>query len=108
MGDVNKDCENCRHAYLEVENSTNCQMCITGKVGEVRGWEPLQPTGIEAMVCADIAERQKLGLAKYKTTLADNPLELKEWLVHQYQELLDAALYCKRAIVQIENEELKK
>lgn len=62
-------------------------------------------TGIEALVCADIAERQKLGLAKYGTTLADNQLELKEWLVHQYQELLDAALYCKRAIVQIENEE---
>lgn len=65
-------------------------------------------TGIEALVCADIAERQKLGLAKYNMTLADNPLELKEWLVHQYQELLDAALYCKRAIVQIENEESKK
>lgn len=49
-----------------------------------------------------------MGIQKYGTTLADNPLELKEWLEHQYLELLDAALYCKRAIVQIEtNEELK-
>jgi hypothetical protein len=110
MGGVamNKDCENCRHAYLEIENSPNCAMCITGKVGEVRGWEPVPPTGIEAMVCQDIADRQALGIKKYGTTLADNPLELKEWLEHQYLELLDAALYCKRAIVQIETNEESK
>jgi hypothetical protein len=66
-----------------------------------------KPTGIEAIVCQDIADRQALGINKYGTTLADNPLELKEWLEHQYLELLDAALYCKRAIVQIENTEQK-
>jgi hypothetical protein len=35
------------------------------------------PTGIEAIVCADIAERQRLGVAKYGTTVADNPLAAK-------------------------------
>lgn len=62
----------------------------------------MTPTGIEAIVCADIAARQQFGLGKYKTTLADNPLELREWLQHQYLELLDAALYCRRAIAEID------
>jgi len=60
-------------------------------------------TGIEAMVCADIEERQNKGIAKYGTTVQDNPLELKEWLQHGYEEALDMAIYLKRAI-----EELKK
>lgn len=56
----------------------------------------------ESMVIRDIRTRQLTGIAKYKTTLADNPLPLRDWLVHQYQELLDAALYCKRAIQEID------
>ena len=55
-------------------------------------------TGIEALVCADIAERQKKGIAKYGTTVERNPLELRAWLDHLYQELTDAAIYAKRAI----------
>lgn len=58
---------------------------------------------IEQMVVNDILERQRKGIAKYGQTVAANPLELKEWLQHQYEELLDAAVYCKRAIVEIEN-----
>lgn len=61
------------------------------------------PTGIEAMVCADIAKRQALGIAKYGTTVAENPLPLRDWLQHQYEELLDAAVYCRRAIAEIDN-----
>jgi len=59
--------------------------------------------GIEAMVCEDIARRQVVGLNKYGISVADNPLLLEAWLQHQYEELLDAAVYCKRAL-----EELKK
>jgi len=58
---------------------------------------------IESSVCDDILKRQQLGIAKYGTTVAQNPLELKQWLQHQYEELLDAAVYCKRAIQEIEN-----
>lgn len=61
-----------------------------------------QPTGIEAQVCADIARRQQLGLAKYGTTVAENPLELWQWLQHAYEEALDQAIYLKRAIVEME------
>jgi len=53
-------------------------------------------TGVEADVCRDIAERQARGIAKYKTTVADNPLTLRQWLQHAYEEALDLAVYLKR------------
>ena len=56
------------------------------------------PTGIEAMVCEDIARRQRLGLAKYGISVADNPLDLLAWLQHAYEEHLDAAVYLRRAM----------
>lgn len=37
-------------------------------------------TGIEAVVCQEIAKRQQMGVAKYGTTVADNPLSLIEWV----------------------------
>lgn len=62
----------------------------------------ITPTGIEAEVCKDIAERQAHGLAKYGTTVADNPLSLKQWLQHAYEETLDKAVYLKRAMAEID------
>ena len=50
----------------------------------------------------DLLDRSELGIKKYKTTLDKNELPLKDWLNHQYEELLDAALYAKRAIKEIE------
>lgn len=63
-----------------------------------------EPTGTEAEVCADIAKRQALGIAKYGVTVAENPLPLREWLEHAYQETLDQAVYLKRAIQEIDAE----
>lgn len=60
------------------------------------------PTGIEAAVCADIARRQAFGIAKYGQTVADNPLELRAWLQHAYEECLDQAMYLRRAIAEID------
>lgn len=57
-------------------------------------------TGIEAQVCADIAARQQRGIAKYGVTVEANPLPLKEWLQHAYEETLDKAIYLKRAIAE--------
>lgn len=62
----------------------------------------MTPTGIEAIVCADIAARQQKGIAKYGTTVCANPLELREWLTHAYEENLDAAVYLRRAIAEID------
>lgn len=64
----------------------------------------MKATGIEAAVCEDIAARQQLGINKYGTTVADNQLSLREWLEHQYQELLDAAVYCRRAMAEIDKQ----
>lgn len=60
------------------------------------------PKGTERRVCEDIAARQRLGIAKYGTTVAQNPLDLRQWLQHQYEELLDAAVYCRRAIEEMD------
>jgi hypothetical protein len=59
-------------------------------------------TDIEQQVCSDILRRQQLGIAKYGTTVAANPLELREWLQHAYEECLDQAVYLRRAIDEIE------
>ena len=58
--------------------------------------------GIEANVCLDIGSRQEMGIAKYGTTVADNPLSLRQWLQHAYEETLDKAIYLKRAIAEID------
>ncbi len=60
------------------------------------------PSGIERAVCEDIARRQALGIAKYGQTVADNPLVLRAWLQHAYEETLDKAVYLKRAIAEID------
>jgi hypothetical protein len=56
------------------------------------------PSGVEAAVCADIAKRQQVGIAKYGMTVAANPLPLREWLQHAYEECLDQAVYLRRAM----------
>lgn len=61
-----------------------------------------QATGTEKSVCEDIAKRQKLGIAKYGTTVADNPLVLRDWVQHAYEEVLDLAVYLKRVIQELD------
>jgi len=64
-------------------------------------------SGTEKRVCEDIVYRQQMGLIKYGLTVADNPLTLRAWLQHQYEELLDAAVYCRRAIEELDRKEMK-
>lgn len=56
----------------------------------------------ESIVCADILRRQQLGLNKYKTTVANNPLSVYQWLSHAYEETLDKAVYIRRAMQEME------
>jgi hypothetical protein len=58
----------------------------------------LHVSGIEALVCADIAHRQRVGISKYKTTVLDNPLPPEAWMQHLYEELLDASVYVKNIL----------
>ena len=53
------------------------------------------PTGIEAIVCADIAHRQQLGIAKYGCTVAESTDNM---LQHAYEEALDLAVYLRAEI----------
>lgn len=62
----------------------------------------IEAKGTEGKVVLDICRRQEMGIAKYGTTVADNPLELKEWLQHAYEECLDMAIYLKRAIEELD------
>ncbi len=57
----------------------------------------------ETLVCQDIKRRQALGIAKYHTTVANNPLELEQWVTHLYEELLDASIYCRRILQELES-----
>ena len=64
-------------------------------------------SGTEARVCLDIMVRQMRGIEKYGTTVEDNPLSLKEWLQHAYEETLDKAVYLRRAIEELEKQSEK-
>jgi hypothetical protein len=56
----------------------------------------------EALVCVDIRYRQQLGVNKYGTTVAGNPLTQRQWLQHAYEECLDQAVYLKRLMQEME------
>lgn len=58
--------------------------------------------GIEKKVCADIEARQQLGMNKYGISVQDNPLTLRQWLEHAYQECLDQAIYLRRAMQELD------
>lgn len=62
----------------------------------------------ETLVCEDIKKRQMIGIVKYETTVAANPLELREWLEHAYHECLDQAIYLRRAIQDIDSKQGKQ
>jgi len=64
----------------------------------------MKATGIEALVCEDIARRQGVGIKKYGTTLADNPAGRLERLQHAYEEALDLAAYLKWEIERTRSE----
>ena len=63
------------------------------------------PTGTEKRVCELIAKRQQLGLNKYGTTVADNPLSLRQWAQHALEESLDLSIYLARFIEQLDKQQ---
>lgn len=60
---------------------------------------------IEKQVSDDILARQRLGIAKYGLAVADNPLSLRKWLRHAYEECLDQAVYLRRAMDELDRED---
>ena len=51
----------------------------------------------------DLHNRSQVGIKKYGVTLERDDLSLLEWHQHQYEELLDAAVYTKKIIKQLNN-----
>jgi hypothetical protein len=51
---------------------------------------------IVAKVIEKFAQRSRLGIQKYGTTLADNDLHTVEWIQHAQEELMDAILYLEK------------
>ena len=51
--------------------------------------------GVEARVCSDIADRQRIGIAKYGCTVEASKDDM---LQHAYEEALDLAVYLKAEI----------
>ena len=47
-------------------------------------------------VISDLISREKMGRAKYGTTVDKANLSEKEWMQHAYEEALDFAIYLKR------------
>jgi NTP pyrophosphatase (non-canonical NTP hydrolase) len=47
-------------------------------------------------VINDLQDREARGIEKYGTTMDRTDLITKDWQQHLYEELLDAALYCKK------------
>lgn len=64
-------------------------------------WPPV-PNGTEARVCEDIAARQAKGVVTYGKTVEENPLPLRQWLQHAYEEALDLTIYLKRAMEEMD------
>ena len=64
-------------------------------------------SGTEKRVCKDIERRQQAGMIKYGISVADNPLLLREWMVHAYEEALDLSIYLKRCIEELDAKEMK-
>ena len=59
-------------------------------------------SNITDAVCEDLKARSEAGLAKYRTTMDRQDLTRKQWLQHLYEELLDAAQYTKKLIMECE------
>lgn len=93
--------------YYDNVNQSKTSHAIDKKITVDEDFQPVEmlPTGIEAQVCLDIAKRQQLGINKYGTTVAENPLELRAWLQHAYEETLDKAIYLRRAIAEIDKKQ---
>jgi hypothetical protein len=68
----------------------------------VNGHEILSPPtdSVVEAVRDDLLRRSKIGIKKYNTTLDRTDIDLKGWVTHALEEVLDLSLYLKR--IQIE------
>jgi len=92
-------CTNCSNEQNGNVNSKHCYVCGTMMLIKI-------DTVVES-VRSDLLKRSELGIKKYGFTLDQNPLALRDWLQHAYEECLDQANYLKCAILKLDNEQQK-
>ncbi len=63
------------------------------------------PSETLSNVIHDLRTREAVGLKKYGTTVNRPDLSLRDWLQHTYEEVLDQAMYLKRAISLIDEQD---
>lgn len=61
------------------------------------GGDALISPGEAAIICREIAARQRLGVQKYGQQLSDNPAPLRDRLRHAFEEVLDLLVYTQWA-----------
>lgn len=62
------------------------------------------PCPVSRAVAEEISQRAAKGLTKYGTTVDRKDLLNRDWLQHLFEELLDAAVYTKRVIMELDGD----
>ena len=65
------------------------------------------PSNVATLVAIEIAKREVRGLEKYGTTLDRTDLNSISLVTHAYEETLDLAMYLRRLLCLLENEDKK-
>lgn len=85
--------------FWNTDNSENIEkrwVRVTDYVWDILDTSPAEDAVVEEVV-SKYRQRSKAGKQKYGTTLSENQADLKEWLNHLQEELMDAVLYIERA-----------
>jgi len=62
---------------------------------------------IEEKVATKLLERAEVGFKKYGTTMERNDLNLRDWLVHLQEELMDASVYVEKLLEVVDSAQSK-
>lgn len=88
-------CDKCKEKNMKYTRTTTNDIIVNGH--EILS--PPKDSVVEA-VRDDLLRRSKVGIEKYNTTLDRTDIDLKGWVTHALEEVLDLSLYLKR--IQIE------
>ena len=88
-------CNKCKEENMKYTRTTTNDIIVNGH--EILS--PQKDSVVEA-VRDDLLRRSKVGIEKYNTTLDRTDIDLKGWVTHALEEVLDLSLYLKR--IQIE------
>lgn len=89
----------CRYGSPIARDSNESVRFARDAISKTEAW---MACPIVNSVAADLYRRAEVGLQKYGVTLARTDLDQRAWLQHTYEEMLDAACYIKRLMLDLE------